>query len=45
VARLRNAYNHVTSLALFHPVRLRDQPGAMSNRFYLMLAKAGARAA
>lgn len=39
VRRLRNAYNYVTSLALFHHVQLRDQPGATTNRFYLMLEK------
>ena len=34
-----NMYRYVASLALFQPVRLRDQPGTRSNRFYLALEK------
>ena len=39
LARFRNMYNYVASLALFHPVRLRDQPNATANRFYLLIEK------
>jgi len=39
LARLWNAYNHIASLALFHPIRLRDQPNATTNRFYLLVEK------
>ena len=38
-ARFRNMYNYITSLALFHPVRLRDQPDTTANRFYLLIEK------
>ncbi|MBN2006779.1 MAG: class I SAM-dependent methyltransferase [Anaerolineae bacterium] len=37
--RLLNAYNQVTSLALFHPIRLGTRPVARSNRFYLLIQK------
>ena len=37
MAALHRAYIHVSSLALFHPVRLRSQPEVTSNRFYLLL--------
>jgi hypothetical protein len=37
--RLLNAYNQVTSLALFHPIRLKTQPVARTNRVYLLVRK------
>jgi hypothetical protein len=39
LARFRNMYNYVASLALFHPVRLRDWPDTTANRFYLSIEK------
>jgi SAM-dependent methyltransferase len=39
LARLWNVYTTVTSLAVFHPIRLRDRPDATANRFYLLLEK------
>jgi SAM-dependent methyltransferase len=41
LARLSNLGQRVTSWALFHPVRLRDQPEATTNRFYWLMAKRG----
>lgn len=38
-ARLWNLYNYITSLAIFHPIRLRQQPDAVTNRFYLLVEK------
>jgi hypothetical protein len=38
-ARLGNLYHQVASWALFHPVRLQDQPQATTNRFYWLLEK------
>jgi hypothetical protein len=37
--RLWNIYNYVTSLAIFHPIHLREQPDATANRFYLLIEK------
>jgi SAM-dependent methyltransferase len=37
---IRNSY-FVASLALFHPVRLRDRPAATTNRFYWVMEKDG----
>lgn len=37
--RLLNKYNQVASMALFHPIRLREQPDARVNRFYLLIEK------
>jgi len=34
-----NLYNQVTSLALFHPVRLQSSPDPKTNRFYLLIEK------
>ncbi len=39
-ARIWNAYSTIASLALFHPLRLRERPGATTNRFYLLIEKA-----
>ncbi len=39
LARLGNLYHHVTSWALFHPVRLQGQPQATTNRFYWLIEK------
>jgi len=39
LTRLGNAYKTVTSLAIFHPVRLTDRPDATANRFYLLFEK------
>jgi hypothetical protein len=39
LVRLWNIYNTVASLAIFHPIRLREQPDASSNRFYLFIEK------
>jgi hypothetical protein len=39
LARARNMCDYVSSLALFHPIRLRDRPDATANRFYLLMEK------
>ena len=39
VPRLKRFFNHVFSLALFHPIRLKDQPYPSANRFYLFVEK------
>jgi hypothetical protein len=39
LVRLWNMYNAAASLALFHPIRLREQPDAAANRFYLLIEK------
>jgi hypothetical protein len=39
LVRLWNMYNAAASLALFHPIRLREQPDAVANRFYLLIEK------
>ena len=39
LVRLWNMYNAAVSLALFHPIRLREQPDAAANRFYLLIEK------
>jgi hypothetical protein len=39
LARVRSMYDYVLSLALFHPIRLRDRPDATANRFYLSVEK------
>jgi hypothetical protein len=39
VSRLKAWFNHVFSLALFHPVRLQAQPYPSANRFYLFFEK------
>jgi hypothetical protein len=39
LARLWNKYNYVASLAIFHPIRVRDWPDATANRFYLLMGK------
>lgn len=38
LARLRRLWHHISSLAMFHPINLRGDPGVRSNRFYLVLA-------
>jgi hypothetical protein len=38
-ARLWNIYNYVISSAIFHPIRLREQPDVTANRFYLLVEK------
>jgi len=38
--RIWNAYNYVASLALFHPLQVREQPDTTANRFYLLIEKA-----
>ena len=38
-ARFWNLAQAVTTLALFHPIRLRGQPDAVANRFYLLIEK------
>lgn len=38
-ARVWNLYNYVTTLAVFHPIRLREQPDDITNRFYLFIEK------
>ncbi len=38
-AHIWNIYNYVTSLAIFHPIQLRDQPDTTANRFYLLIEK------
>ena len=40
VARLVNLFHHVASWAIFHPVRLSDQPEATTNRFYWLMERA-----
>jgi SAM-dependent methyltransferase len=40
VARLVNLFYRVASWAIFHPVRLRDQPEATTNRFYWLMERA-----
>jgi hypothetical protein len=37
--RLWRAYNHLTSLALFHPIRLLKSPDLNTNRFYLLIQR------
>jgi len=39
LARLWNMYNYIASLALFHPIRVRDRPDTTANRFYLLIKK------
>jgi hypothetical protein len=39
LAHLWNLYSTIASLALFHPIQLRDQPYAAANRFYLLIEK------
>ena len=39
LARLAGVYADVTSRALFHPIRLREQASATTNRFYLLIQK------
>jgi hypothetical protein len=39
LVRLWNMVNTVASLAIFHPMRLREQPDASANRFYLFIEK------
>lgn len=39
IARLWNVYSYVTSLAVFHPIHLRDEPDTAVNRFYLFIEK------
>jgi hypothetical protein len=39
LVRLWNMYNTAASLALFHPIRLREQPDTAANRFYLFIEK------
>jgi SAM-dependent methyltransferase len=38
-ARLGNLYHRVAAWALFHPVRLQNQPQPTTNRFYWLLCK------
>jgi SAM-dependent methyltransferase len=39
VARVEDVRDHLTSLALFHPVQLRQRPYEEANRFYLLIEK------
>jgi hypothetical protein len=39
LGRLLNAYNYISSLAVFHPIQLRDQPESTTNRIYLLIEK------
>ncbi len=37
--RLLGVYNQILAMALFHPIKLREQPDARTNRFYLLADK------
>lgn len=37
--RFQRFIGHISSLGLFHPVHIREQPYALANRFYLLLEK------
>jgi hypothetical protein len=39
LTRLWNVYKTLISLAIFHPIQLRDRPDAAANRFYLFVEK------
>jgi len=42
-ARLWKAYNYLLSLAIFHPILLREQPDITANRFYFLVEKSNTR--